>query len=326
MQRGQLAVEMAAQARELVGVGQFRGLHRFVEFLREGAVGRRPVVAAVGRNPGFALGRGLVALAFGRVLGAFDLALRGLVGLRSLAAGVGFGVGVVFAGFAFALRLHAVVGLVFGFGVGVEAGRVVFVFVGEFEMGDQPPRGFGEGFLIVDRVGERFEVGVGAFGEPRAPQVAHEARGFGWGRSAQTFAGEQAEDLDDGRVGAVLDVLEALLLATRFHGGVEIVAHPRHAPRAERLATRLFEAIVDRLRDMPRRSAGAVQAVVVEASAQRQRVGFAPELPDFAGLELARRRGEEQAAGFEAGAVGGETRFRARGRGQGRAQRRRWRA
>jgi len=293
LQMRHLLVEIGTQPRQFVGVAEFcRGddlvmLFGEADVVEIGNVGRQ-AVGTHGQHPfvAFAAHLGL-AVGFHFLRVGVTVAIVGLIA-RHLGARVdlAFAAAAVLA-FLFFLALFGF-GLVFLAGVfGAFFHRLVAI--DEVEVAERHLRGLGEGRLIVDQHRERFEVAAGFLGDP----LAHQRQaGFGALRrllAGQRLADQQFERARDRHIFLRLRAADRVAAHPHRERGREILAHPRHVARAERLDPRALHRVERRCGKGFGRTRGTVDLVAVVLHPQRIAVGEAARLGDLIAGQGARR-------------------------------------
>jgi hypothetical protein len=123
--------------------------------------------------------------------------------------------------------------------------------------------------------------------EDRPPQVANLACRGRRRRAGQFLPHHQANDLGHGRLGAVLDTMQALPAVAFLHRRAKVFAYADHPSRAKRLAARLFQRLEQRGRDIAARRQPGMELAVVVTQLERRGIRLAPHLRNLARRQIA---------------------------------------
>src|SRR5690606_16214669 len=276
LQAGQLAVEIGAQAIELLEVAQLGRLYDLVELVGEDLVVER--FGQVGPRAVRAHGHhALLALVAGLALAHLGLGLDLLAGLL-LAVAVAAVAGnlllpqVLVAGLV-VLALLVVFAAALALAVFLVAPLLGRRGLYQLEVAQHVDRQRLERPPVVDRQREPFEVVAGAALDVLAHQLDTLARGFGHRLAGQLLAQHQRErglDRDFGRVRRAHDRIGGRAQLGRRG---EVLAHARIVVLAERLVAHAFDRVVAGARLGLGGHAAPVERLVVVAQPEREAVG-----------------------------------------------------
>ncbi len=158
----------------------------------------------------------------------------------------------------------------------------------------------GEPALVLDHLLQPIEVAPGAILDPWTPQIDQLAGGRRRGLTGEALAHDQGERVLDRRIGPVGDLVELAAVETVVEHRGEVLRHPLHAPRADRLDPRLLDRLEHGARLLPARLQAAVNRRIVAGEPKRDRIGVAAHDRRLLRIELARRLRQARLAPCEA--------------------------
>ncbi len=252
LQVGELLVEKRPEPFELLLVAKLVGADRLVEGRGEdlvvdllGQVGERVV------GPPRLAGRlGVGVLVVGHFVG------RGVGGVRLpgiLVVGRGFGLlraRILVARLVLAALLALLLAfrLVVGGILRVLAVLFVAELLGHLHGHQHVADEASEGVLVVERLGEAGKIGAGLLLDPLPPQPDHALAALRHRAAGEPLAHHQRHRLLERRVGLVAHVGQIGLGVLVLQHRADVVGHPEHGARADRLDPGLLHRVEDRTR------------------------------------------------------------------------------
>ena len=327
LQAGQLAIEIGAQAVELLRIAQFGRFDFLVEPVGEGGVvkpfgyvGLR-AVGAHGRVGSFAVLARFAVLhfLFGRQFAvriAFAFAFGHLAcDLGPLRIGVAFALFV--AGLVFLLALVVLAVLVIA-----RIGRIGRT--GEIELAQHVERKLLERRLVGEALGQAGELLARPFLDEIANQRHSDRRALRHRFAGQVLAEHQRQSGLQRHFGRIVCPHDRIGRRAHLRRRVEVRLDPAEPVRAQRLVTHLFDRVVTCPRNRFGRSGASMKAGIVVTQLERVAIGETARFGDLVGGQVAARQGHAEPVAAGARHVGAPRDFDfgiARNRPRGACQR-----
>ena len=166
--------------------------------------------------------------------------------------------------------------------------------------------------LIFDEPLEPIEIAPSPVLDQRTPELDDLSSG-GWrGLAGQPLAYHQSNRFLDGRVRPVGDLVKLSAMQPIIEHGREIARNPRHAPRPDRLDSRLLDGIEHRARLLSARHELAMDRWIMARELERDGIGVAAHNGGVGTAELARWLRQTRLSGRDTWSLGREGHFQIR--------------